>query len=133
MCVYISVGVYFFLLLLPPSLISAADWMASPMVLLFCTPDVKISSVTNNTVLSRTPETNELPLPSHTETPRFPDFETRWLKIEAKVVHNSYVCFHAPVTINSFADVSLGSLSHAALSYVIVEDLPNGNFVKNVC
>ncbi|XP_010133408.1 PREDICTED: spindle and kinetochore-associated protein 3-like [Buceros rhinoceros silvestris] len=65
---------------------NAADWMASPMVLVFCTPDVKISSVTNNTVLSRTPETNELPLPSHTETPRFPDFETRWLKTEAKQV-----------------------------------------------
>ncbi|NWR54240.1 SKA3 protein, partial [Bucorvus abyssinicus] len=61
------------------------DWMASPMILVFCTPDVKISSITNNTVLSRSPETNELPLPSHTETPQFPDFETRWLKTEAKV------------------------------------------------
>lgn len=103
--------------------------MASPMVLVFCTPDVKISSVTNNTVLSTTPEANELPLPSHTETPRFPDFETRWLKIEAKVVNNNYVHFHTPVTINSFGDVSLGFLSHTAFSYVVVEDLPNGNFV----
>ncbi|NXS58565.1 SKA3 protein, partial [Brachypteracias leptosomus] len=68
-----------------------ADWMASPMVLVFCTPDVKISSRTNNTVLSRSPETNELPLPSHTETPRFPDFETRWLKTEAKVGNSKMV------------------------------------------
>ncbi|KFR17479.1 Spindle and kinetochore-associated protein 3, partial [Opisthocomus hoazin] len=39
-----------------------ADWMVSPMILVFCTPDVKIPSGTNNTVLSRSPETNELPL-----------------------------------------------------------------------
>ncbi|XP_074906838.1 spindle and kinetochore-associated protein 3 isoform X1 [Buteo buteo] len=65
---------------------NAAGWMASPMVFVFCTPDVKIPSRTNNTVLSRSPETNELPLPSHTETPQFPDFETRWLKTEAKQV-----------------------------------------------
>ncbi|KAM6213182.1 spindle and kinetochore-associated protein 3 isoform 3-T3 [Sarcoramphus papa] len=65
---------------------NAADWMASPMILVFCTPDVKIPSRTNSTVLSRSPETNELPLPSHTRTPQFPDFETRWLKTEAKQV-----------------------------------------------
>ncbi|XP_075283942.1 spindle and kinetochore-associated protein 3 [Opisthocomus hoazin] len=63
-----------------------ADWMVSPMILVFCTPDVKIPSGTNNTVLSRSPETNELPLASHTETPQFPNFETRWLKTEAKMV-----------------------------------------------
>ncbi|KFU99942.1 Spindle and kinetochore-associated protein 3, partial [Tauraco erythrolophus] len=44
---------------------NAADWMASPMIFVFCTPDVKISSRTNSTVLSKSPETNELPLPSH--------------------------------------------------------------------
>ncbi|XP_063250731.1 spindle and kinetochore-associated protein 3 isoform X2 [Prinia subflava] len=63
---------------------AAADWMASPMVFVFCTPDVKVSSKTNNTVLSRSPETKELPLPSHTATPQCPDFQTRWLKAEAK-------------------------------------------------
>ncbi|KAF2973723.1 hypothetical protein EK904_004565, partial [Melospiza melodia maxima] len=64
---------------------AAADWMASPMVFVFCTPDVKDSSKTNNTVLSRSPETKELPLPSHAATPQCPDFQTRWLKAEAKV------------------------------------------------
>ncbi|KAM7066340.1 spindle and kinetochore-associated protein 3 isoform 2-T2 [Acridotheres tristis] len=63
---------------------NAADWMASPMVFVFCTPDVKVSSKTNNTVLSRSPETKELPLPSNTATPLCPDFQTRWLKAEAK-------------------------------------------------
>ncbi|KAF1464133.1 Spindle and kinetochore-associated protein 3, partial [Pygoscelis antarcticus] len=70
-----------------------AEWMASPMILVFCTPDVKNPSRTNSTVLSRSPETNELPLPSHTGTPQFPDFETRWLKTEAKVVNSNYVHF----------------------------------------
>ncbi|KFW74173.1 Spindle and kinetochore-associated protein 3, partial [Manacus vitellinus] len=42
---------------------NAADWMASPMVVVFCTPDVKVSSKTNRTVLPRSPETKELPLP----------------------------------------------------------------------
>ncbi|KAL9865852.1 spindle and kinetochore-associated protein 3 isoform 2-T2 [Geothlypis trichas] len=63
---------------------NAADWMASPMVFVFCTPDVKDSSKTNNTVLSKSPETKELPLPSHAATPQCPDFQTRWLKAEAK-------------------------------------------------
>ncbi|NXQ57167.1 SKA3 protein, partial [Anthoscopus minutus] len=70
-----------------------ADWMASPMVFVLCTPDVKVSSKTNNTVLSRSPETKELPLPSHTATPQCPDFQ-RWLKAEAKVVNSNYVHFH---------------------------------------
>ncbi|TRZ24775.1 hypothetical protein HGM15179_002329 [Zosterops borbonicus] len=64
-----------------------ADWMASPMVFVFCTPDVTVSSKTNNTpkqVLPRSPETKELPLPSHAATPQCPDFQTRWLKAEAK-------------------------------------------------
>ncbi|KAM6316965.1 spindle and kinetochore-associated protein 3 [Aegotheles albertisi] len=65
---------------------NAADWMASPMVFVFCTPDVKIHSRTNSKVSSRSPETNGLPLPSHARTPQFPDFETRWLKTEAKQV-----------------------------------------------
>ncbi|KFQ92848.1 Spindle and kinetochore-associated protein 3, partial [Nipponia nippon] len=43
---------------------NAADWMASPMIFVYCTPDVKIPSRTNRTVLSRSPETNELPLPN---------------------------------------------------------------------
>ncbi|NWV71374.1 SKA3 protein, partial [Malurus elegans] len=71
-----------------------ADWMASPMVFVFCTPDGKVSSKTNSTVLSRSPETKELPLPSHTATPQCPDFQTRWLKAEAKVVNSNYVHFH---------------------------------------
>ncbi|NXO96825.1 SKA3 protein, partial [Certhia brachydactyla] len=71
-----------------------ADWMASPMVFMFCTPDGKVFSKTNNTVLSRSPETKELPLPSHTATPQCPDFQTRWLKAEAKVVNSNYVHFH---------------------------------------
>ncbi|XP_018764033.3 spindle and kinetochore-associated protein 3 isoform X2 [Serinus canaria] len=62
----------------------AADWMASPMVFVFCTPDVKDSSKTNNTGLSKSPETKELPLPSHAATPQCPDFQTRWLKAEAQ-------------------------------------------------
>ncbi|XP_027508286.1 spindle and kinetochore-associated protein 3 isoform X1 [Corapipo altera] len=64
--------------------VSAADWMASPMVVVFCTPDVKVSSKTNRTVLPRSPETMELPLPSHTGTPQCPNFQTGWLKKEAK-------------------------------------------------
>ncbi|NXX30553.1 SKA3 protein, partial [Nicator chloris] len=71
-----------------------ADWMASPMVFVFCTPDVKVPSKTNNTVLSKPPETKELPLPSHTATPQCPDFQTRWLKAEAKVVNSNYVHLH---------------------------------------
>ncbi|XP_074391336.1 spindle and kinetochore-associated protein 3 isoform X2 [Zonotrichia albicollis] len=63
---------------------NAADWMSTPMVFVFCTPDVKDSSKTNNTVLSSSPETKELPLPSHAATPQCPDFQTRWLKAEAK-------------------------------------------------
>ncbi|XP_063195394.1 spindle and kinetochore-associated protein 3 isoform X1 [Chroicocephalus ridibundus] len=62
---------------------NAADWMASPMILVFRTPDMKTPSRTNCT-LSRSPEINELPRP--TQTPQFPDFETRWLKTEAKQV-----------------------------------------------
>ncbi|NWQ65275.1 SKA3 protein, partial [Neopipo cinnamomea] len=71
-----------------------AGWMASPMVAGFCTPDVKVSSKTKSTVLPRSPETKELPLPSHTATPQYPDFQTSWLKREAKVVNSSYVNFH---------------------------------------
>ncbi|NXM00806.1 SKA3 protein, partial [Tyrannus savana] len=76
---------------LPKSNVRAAnaDWMASPMVVVFCTPDVKVSSKTNSTVSPRSPETKELPLPSHTATPQCPDFHTSWLKTEAKVVYNS--------------------------------------------
>ncbi|NXN65203.1 SKA3 protein, partial [Himantopus himantopus] len=80
-----------------------ADWMASPMILVFCTPDVKTPSRANST-LSRSPETNELPLPTHTRTPQFPDFETRWLKTEAKVVNRNYVNFHAFSTISIFSN-----------------------------
>ncbi|NXF07075.1 SKA3 protein, partial [Smithornis capensis] len=65
-----------------------ADWMASPMVFVFRAPDVKVSS-DSSTVLSRSPETKKLPLPSHIATPQYPDFQTRWLKAEAKVVKSS--------------------------------------------
>lgn len=98
--------------------------MASPMILVFCTPDVKTPSRANST-LSRSPETNELPLPTHTQTPQFPDFETRWLKTEAKVVNSNYVHFDALFTTSS-----LGFFSNTTFSYVIVEDLSNGNFVR---
>ncbi|NWS61189.1 SKA3 protein, partial [Chunga burmeisteri] len=76
----------------PKSKVTAekADWMASPMVLVFCTPDVKIPSRTKSTVLPGSPETNELPLPSYTGTPQFPNFKTRWLETEAKVVNTNY-------------------------------------------
>ncbi|NWS93796.1 SKA3 protein, partial [Mionectes macconnelli] len=73
---------------------SAADWMASPMVVVFCTPDVKVSSKTSSAVLPRSPETKELPLPSHAATPQCPDFQTIWLKREAKVVNSNYIHFH---------------------------------------
>ncbi|XP_030905442.1 spindle and kinetochore-associated protein 3 isoform X3 [Melopsittacus undulatus] len=66
-----------------------AIWMPSPMMPVFCTPDVKIPSRSNSTVLSRLPETNEQPLPSHTETPQCPDFETRWIKAEAKFLNGN--------------------------------------------
>ncbi|XP_051464321.1 spindle and kinetochore-associated protein 3 [Apus apus] len=65
---------------------NAPDWMTSPMVFVFCTPEVNISTRKNSKPQSRSPEPNELPLPSHTRTPQFPDFETRWLKTEAKQV-----------------------------------------------
>ncbi|NXW95158.1 SKA3 protein, partial [Alopecoenas beccarii] len=84
------------------------NWMASPMVLVFCTPDVKIHSRTNSTVLSRSPDTNELPLPSHAETPRVPDFETRWLKTEAKVVNSNYIRFHTLFTTKQFFKCQFG-------------------------
>ncbi|NXV87033.1 SKA3 protein, partial [Calonectris borealis] len=99
------------------------DWMASPMVLVFCTPDVKIHSRTNSTVLSRSPKTNELPLPSHAGTPRFPDFETRWLKPEVKVVNSNYVHFHTLFTISSFSNVSLGFFSNTNFSYEKTESV----------
>ncbi|NXE12151.1 SKA3 protein, partial [Lophotis ruficrista] len=73
---------------------NAPDWMASPMMLVFCTPDVKIPSRTNSMVLSRSLEKNKPPLQSCAGTPRFPAFETRWLKPEAKVVNSNYVNFH---------------------------------------
>ncbi|XP_062471204.1 spindle and kinetochore-associated protein 3 isoform X2 [Pezoporus occidentalis] len=66
-----------------------ANWMASPMMPVFYTPDVKIPSRSHSTVLSGLPETNEQLLPSHTETPQCPDFETRWIKAEAKFLNNN--------------------------------------------
>ncbi|XP_061230311.1 spindle and kinetochore-associated protein 3 isoform X2 [Neopsephotus bourkii] len=66
-----------------------ANWMASPMMPVFCTPDVKTPYRSNSTVLSRLPETNEQPLPSHTGTPQCPDFETRWIKEEAKFLNSN--------------------------------------------
>lgn len=90
----VCVCTYIFLILFCSPLIAAADWMASPMVFLLCTPDVTVSSKTNNTVLSKSPETKELPLPSHTATPQCPDFQTRCLKAEAKVVNSNYLHFN---------------------------------------
>ncbi|NXF58523.1 SKA3 protein, partial [Ciccaba nigrolineata] len=74
-----------------------ANWMASPRILVFYTPDVNRSSRTNNTVLSRSPQTNERPPPSHTGTPKFPDFEARWLKTEAEVVDSNYLIYLIPL------------------------------------
>ncbi|NWU13220.1 SKA3 protein, partial [Cephalopterus ornatus] len=86
-----------------------ADWMASPMAAVFCTPDVKVSSKTNTTVLPRSLETKQLPLPSHTATPQCPDFQTSWLKTEAKVVNSNYVHFHT-LCHKQFLKVSFGIL-----------------------
>uniref|UniRef100_A0A8D0EIL4 Spindle and kinetochore associated complex subunit 3 n=1 Tax=Strix occidentalis caurina TaxID=311401 RepID=A0A8D0EIL4_STROC len=55
------------------------------MSLIRKTAQTSKNSRTNNTVLSRSPQTNEQPPPSHTGTPKFPDFEARWLKTEAEV------------------------------------------------
>ncbi|NXG11365.1 SKA3 protein, partial [Sakesphorus luctuosus] len=70
-----------------------ADWMASPMGFVFCTPNMKVSSPKNN-FQTRSPEKKELPPASPTATPPLPDFQTRWLKPEAKVVNSNSVCFH---------------------------------------
>lgn len=91
--IVMCVCTYIFLILFHSPLIAAADWMASPMVFVFCTPDVKASSKRNNTQLSRSPEPKELPPSSRTATPQYPDFQTGWLKAEAKVVNSSYVHF----------------------------------------
>ncbi|KAM8821082.1 spindle and kinetochore-associated protein 3 [Eudromia elegans] len=64
---------------------NAPDYMASPAIPVFCTPGVKIPSRSDGVVLPKTPEKNEISLPSHTGTPVLPDFETRWLNIEIKV------------------------------------------------
>uniref|UniRef100_A0A8C3UDQ9 Spindle and kinetochore associated complex subunit 3 n=1 Tax=Catharus ustulatus TaxID=91951 RepID=A0A8C3UDQ9_CATUS len=45
---YVYVCAYIFLILFLSHLIAAAHWTASPMVFVFCTPDVKIESVTKN-------------------------------------------------------------------------------------
>ncbi|NWU71304.1 SKA3 protein, partial [Pterocles burchelli] len=101
-----------------------ADWMASPMVLVFCTPDVKIPSRTNSAVLSRSTEKKE---PSYTGTPRFPDFETRWLKTEAKVVNNNCIHFHTLFTICSFSNVSLGFFSNTTYQQEKTESVTKNN------
>ncbi|NXU49592.1 SKA3 protein, partial [Turnix velox] len=72
---------------------NASDWMVSPMVLVFCTPDVKTPSRTYRT-LPKTPERNVLPLPTHMQTPQLPDFETGWLKTEVMVVNSNHVLFN---------------------------------------
>ncbi|NWZ63102.1 SKA3 protein, partial [Acrocephalus arundinaceus] len=91
--IFVCVCTYIFLIIFCSPLIAADDWMASPMVFVVCTPKMAVSSKTNNTALSRSPETKELPLPSHIATPQCPDFQTRWLKEEAKVVNSNYVHF----------------------------------------
>ncbi|NWI18967.1 SKA3 protein, partial [Crypturellus soui] len=70
-----------------------ADNMASPEIPVFCRPGVKIPSRSDGLSLPKTPETNEISLPSHTGTPVLPDFETRWLKVETKVVNNNEKLF----------------------------------------
>ncbi|NXJ58946.1 SKA3 protein, partial [Rostratula benghalensis] len=87
-----------------------ADWMASPMVLVFCTPDVKTSR-TNSTV-SRSPETNELSLPIHIKTPQLADFQTRWVKPGSKVVNSNYLHFHTLFEISSFQMHLIPLLQH---------------------
>ncbi|NXS06704.1 SKA3 protein, partial [Neodrepanis coruscans] len=109
--IYVCVAMFVFLFIFHSPLISAADWMASPMVLVFCTPDVKVASKTSSTVLSRSPETKELPLPSHTATPQCPDFQTRWLKTEVKVENSNLCTFLLTFAINTSLNVSLGSFS----------------------
>lgn len=102
--------------------------MASPMVPVFCTPGLKIPSRTDSTVLSKSQEINKLLLPNHAGTPPLPDFETRWLKVEAMVVNSNYILRYA-FTINCFSNVNLGFFSYATFLYVIV-DLSNGSFVR---
>ncbi|XP_071410107.1 spindle and kinetochore-associated protein 3 isoform X2 [Pithys albifrons albifrons] len=53
-----------------------ADWMASPMGFMFCTPNKKVSSQKNSKGLLRS-EAKKLSLPSHTVTPQHPNFQTR--------------------------------------------------------
>ncbi|NXT83617.1 SKA3 protein, partial [Zapornia atra] len=101
------------------------DWISSPMVLVFCTPDVKIPASATRTVLPRLQKTDELPLPSHTETPQVPHFEARWLTAEDKVVNTSYVHFF--FTISSFSNGSLGFFSNTAFSYGINIELVTKN------
>lgn len=64
--------------------VPAADYMASPVMPVFCTPcfapGVKIPSRADSAVSARSPERDKLPLPSHAATPPPPDFEARWLK-----------------------------------------------------
>ncbi|NXQ87552.1 SKA3 protein, partial [Nyctibius grandis] len=103
---------------------NAPDWMASPMVLVFCTPKVKIPSRTNSTVLLKTPETNGLPLPSHTETPQFPNFETRWLKTEAKVVNSNYVHFHTLFTVKQGEKIESVTKNDATDKQYIEDSIP---------
>ncbi|XP_071410130.1 spindle and kinetochore-associated protein 3 isoform X4 [Pithys albifrons albifrons] len=55
---------------------NAADWMASPMGFMFCTPNKKVSSQKNSKGLLRS-EAKKLSLPSHTVTPQHPNFQTR--------------------------------------------------------
>ncbi|NWI69301.1 SKA3 protein, partial [Todus mexicanus] len=106
----------------PKAVADNAHWMASPMVLVFCTPDVTISSRTNSVVLSRSPETNELPPPSHTETPHCPDFQTRWLKKEIKVVNSNCVHFHSLFNINEGFSVSVWDSFTVLLFLTIFSD-----------
>ncbi|XP_072182640.1 spindle and kinetochore-associated protein 3 isoform X2 [Excalfactoria chinensis] len=60
--------------------VPADDYMASPIMPVFCTPGVKIPSRADSTVSARSPERDKLPLPSHAATPPPPDLEARWLK-----------------------------------------------------
>lgn len=98
------------------SLVPAADYMASPVMPMFCTPGVKIPSRADSAVSARSPERDKLPLPSHAATPPPPDFEARWLKGGVLVLYSSYMYFHTHTAVSSSSNVTLLSFSYTRFS-----------------
>ncbi|NWW96039.1 SKA3 protein, partial [Rhynochetos jubatus] len=109
----------------PKTTAQNAGWMASPMILVLCTPSVKTPPTTTSTVLSRSPETNELPLPRNTGqtgTPQLPEFQTRWLKPEAKVVNSTDVRFPPLFTVKQEEKTESVTKNNATEKHQYTED-----------